>query len=43
ESLEKLKRELCDYVHWFNHIRIHSTLGYTSPVEYKNRHLKKFV
>jgi putative transposase len=42
-SLEDLTRELQDYVHWFNHIRIHGTLGYISPVEYKQRHLKKIV
>ncbi|MGM7681589.1 IS3 family transposase [Cytobacillus sp. Hm23] len=43
ESLEELTRELHDYVHWFNHICIHSTLGYASPVEYKNSHLKNVV
>ncbi|WP_430215699.1 IS3 family transposase [Niallia taxi] len=24
--------ELNDYIHWFNHIRIHGTLGYLTPV-----------
>ncbi|WP_214484350.1 IS3 family transposase [Bacillus sp. SM2101] len=43
ESLCELNRELHDYVHWFNHIRIHSTLGYVSPIDYKNNHLKKIV
>ncbi len=43
ESLEELNRELSDYVHWFNHHRIHSTLGYTSPVTYKLKHLKNIV
>jgi putative transposase len=43
ENLERLKLELDDYVHWFNHIRIHGTLGYLSPIEYKNEHLKKVV
>ncbi|WP_141769930.1 IS3 family transposase [Bacillus massilinigeriensis] len=42
-SLEDLTRELQDYVHWFNHIRIHGTLGYISPIEYKQKHLKKIV
>ncbi|MBY6088453.1 IS3 family transposase, partial [Priestia flexa] len=32
-----------DYVHWFNNIRIHGTLGYASPIDYKHRHLKKIV
>ncbi|UQD51798.1 hypothetical protein C0971_06920 [Bacillus methanolicus] len=27
----------------FNHIRIHGTLGYLSPMEYKEKHLKKIV
>ncbi|NPC92872.1 IS3 family transposase [Bacillus sp. WMMC1349] len=26
ESLEELQREFTDYVHWFNHLRIHGTL-----------------
>lgn len=43
ESLEQLQVELADYVHWFNHIRIHGTLDYLSPIEYKNKHLKKIV
>lgn len=43
ENLEQLKTELFDYVHWFNHIRIHSTLAYLSPSEFKARHLKKSV
>lgn len=43
ESLEQLKLELDDYVHWFNYLRIHGTLGYLSPSEYKMEHLKKIV
>ena len=43
ESLEELTRELHDYVDWFNHIRIHVTLGYVSPIDYKLEHLKKVV
>ncbi|AIM15246.1 transposase [Bacillus sp. X1(2014)] len=43
ESSEQLKLELEDYVHWFNHIRIHGSLGYLSPIEYKIEHLKKIV
>jgi putative transposase len=40
---EDLTRELQDYVHWFNKLRIHGTLGYLSPIEYKLEHLKKTV
>ncbi|QCS54855.1 IS3 family transposase [Priestia flexa] len=43
DSLEELQREFPDYVHWFNHLRIHGTLDYLSPVEYKFTHLKKTV
>jgi putative transposase len=43
ETLEQLKLELDDYVHWFNYIRIHGTLGYLSPIDYKKEHLKKIV
>ncbi|PLS18720.1 IS3 family transposase [Bacillus sp. M6-12] len=43
DTLEDLTRELRDYVHWFNHIRIHGTLGYLTPIEYKLEHLKKVV
>jgi putative transposase len=43
DSLEELTRELQDYVHWFNYIRIHGTLGYMSPIDYKLEHLKKVV
>jgi putative transposase len=35
ESLEQSKLELDDSVHWFNHVRIHGTPGYLSPMEYK--------
>jgi transposase InsO family protein len=35
ETLEQLQLELSDYVHWFNNIRLHGTLGYLSPEEFK--------
>lgn len=43
ESLEHLRRELDEYVKWFNEKRIHSTLGYLTPTEYKHLALKKTV
>lgn len=43
ENLEELRLELSDYVNWFNKFRIHSTLGYLSPIEYKEHNLKKIV
>ena len=35
ETLEQLQLELLDYIHWFNNIRLHGTLGYLSPVEFR--------
>ena len=35
-SLERLKLEFRDYVHWFNNCRSHSSLNYMTPVEYRN-------
>ncbi len=43
KSLEQLELELFDYVNWFNNVRIHSTLDYLTPMEYKLIHLKKTV
>lgn len=34
-SLHDLQLKLSDYVHWYNHKRLHSTLGYMSPVEFR--------
>lgn len=34
-SFEELETELFDYVHWYNNIRIHSSLNYLTPIEYK--------
>ena len=43
ESLDQLEFTLSDYVNWFNNARIHSTLGYLSPKQYKEHNLKKVV
>ena len=42
-SLEELKLKLWDYIHWYNHHRIHSSLGYQTPIQYKENNLKKVV
>ena len=41
-SIEQLHLELADYVHWFNCIRLHGTLGYLSPDEFLNTHSLSF-
>ena len=43
ETLEHLHTELMAYVYWFNNKRIHGTLGYMSPVEFKQSLLGKIV
>ena len=35
ENFEELEAELFDYVNWYNNIRIHSSLNYLTPIEYK--------
>lgn len=36
-SQEELDLELFDYVNWFNNIRIHGSLDYLTPTEYKHK------
>jgi putative transposase len=43
ESLDKLNYKLADYVNWFNNHRIHSSLEYKTPYQYKHDNLKKVV
>lgn len=43
EGLDQLKLQLTDYVNWFNHHRLHSTLNYVTPVQYRLNALKKVV
>ncbi len=42
-DLKDLKLKLWDYVNWYNHHRIHSSLGYQTPVQYRENNLKKVV
>ncbi len=42
-SLEQLQLELFDYVNWYNNIRLHSSLNYLTPIEYRKNTLKKIV
>lgn len=43
QSLDDLKCQLSDYVNWFNNYRIHSSLGYLTPCQYRYNTLKKVV
>ena len=42
-DLEELRLKLWDYVNWYNHHRIHSSLGYQTPVQFKRNNLKNVV
>lgn len=42
-TLQHLKSELMAYVFWFNNVRIHGSLGYKSPVEFRQALLQKSV
>lgn len=35
DSLDQLQLELFEYVNWYNNKRLHGSLGYLTPVEYK--------
>ncbi len=34
-SVERLRAELFDWVNWYNNCRLHSTLGYMTPVGFR--------
>ncbi len=43
ERLDDLERELFDYINWYNNKRIHGSLGYLTPVEFKKMMSEKKV
>lgn len=42
-SLDILRLELADYIHWFNQCRLHQSLGYRTPNEVSNNTHKLIV
>jgi transposase InsO family protein len=42
-SLKELELELFDYVNWYNNCRIHGSLDYQTPVEYRKNESEKKV
>lgn len=43
ETLKPLGLYFGDYVNWYNNHRIHSSLGYLSPIDFRKNNLKKGV
>lgn len=37
-SLAELEIKLYDYIHWYNHIRVHGSIGYMAPIAYRQAH-----
>lgn len=35
ETLKQLEVELADYVHWWNYLRLHGSLDYETPMDYR--------
>ncbi|WP_373836104.1 IS3 family transposase, partial [Jeotgalibaca arthritidis] len=35
--------ELFDYVHWWNHLRLHGTLGYETPIHIRYQRLAQQI
>ena len=35
ENLEQLQLELAEHIYWYNNLRIHESLDYITPVEYR--------
>lgn len=34
-NFQELNLKLAEYVYWYNKLRIHGSLGYKTPVEYR--------
>ena len=37
-TADELELATLSWVHWFNHDRLHSAIGYRTPIEYENGH-----
>ena len=35
DSLQQLRRELGEYVNWFNKVRLHGAINYLTPLEFR--------
>lgn len=42
-NLEELNLLLFDYIHWYNHIRLHSSLGYCTPISIREQSMQTML
>ena len=40
-TVDELELATCDWVHWFNHTRLHSSIGYTTPIAYETEYYRQ--
>ena len=41
ETLDQLQLKLAEYIYWYNNLRIHSSIGYMTPVKYRRLNITK--
>jgi putative transposase len=39
-TVDELELATCDWVHWFNNTRLHSSIGYTTPINYETAYYR---
>ena len=39
-TVDELELATCDWVHWFNETRLHSSVGYISPIDYEQAYYR---
>ena len=40
-TVDELELATCDWVYWFNNTRLHSSIGYTTPIEYETEYYRQ--
>jgi putative transposase len=41
QTVDDLELARLSWVHWFNNARLHSSIGYQSPIEYENQYYRQ--
>jgi putative transposase len=42
-TVDDLELATLSWVHWFNNARLHSSIGYQSPIEYENQYYRQIT